>query len=63
MKITELGINLFKKIEFKMTEEKKDNSGRHKNAWKPIELPPHLQKAREELERENAKKKENKNGQ
>ena len=43
-----------------MTEEKKDNSGIHKNAWKPIELPPHLKKAREELERENAKKKENK---
>ena len=43
-----------------MTEEKKDNSAIHKNAWKPIELPPHLKKAREELERENAKKKENK---
>ena len=44
-----------------MTEEKKDNSDIHKNAWKPIELPPHLQKAREEQERENAKKKKNKN--
>ena len=43
-----------------MTEEKKDNSDIHKNAWKPIELPPHLQKAREEQERENAKKR-NKN--
>ena len=39
----------------------KDNSDIHETAWKPIELPPHLQKAREEQERENAKKKENKN--
>ena len=39
--------------------KEKDCSDRHKNAWKPIELPPHLQKAREEQERENAKKKEN----
>jgi hypothetical protein len=38
----------------------KDCSDRHKNAWKLIELPPHLQKARDEQARETAKKGEQK---
>jgi len=37
--------------------DKKDHNDRHKNAWKPIELPPHLQKAREEQAKAIEKKK------
>ena len=42
-----------------------DNKDIHKNAWKPIELPPHLQKARDEqakaIEKKKSSEKEEKN--